>query len=164
MFDLADLQNYRDVSLVDFDSSIKDLEYDVDNLGNVATLSEDVLEQGTVFVFDISEGEMDEFSENHVNLDNSVNLYDHRLNHFIEKMKLSDLLNAKNKEFDKTPTYVLFVIWVLIFVILLFILSLYIVEDSLNLNIFVKAIIGLLLLFVFYFFFDNVYRFLSRNS
>ena len=164
MFDLDDLQNYRDVSLVDFDSSINDLEYDVDNLGNVATLSEDVLEQGTVFVFDISEGEMNEFSKNHVNLDISVNLYDHRLNHFIEKMKLSDLLNAKNKEFDKTPTYVLFVIWVLIFVILLFILYLYIVEDSLNLNLFVKAIIGLLLLFVFYFFFDNVYRFLSRNS
>ena len=160
MFDLDNLINYRDVSLVQFNDDIDDDEM----IDTIDSLSQDVLEQGTVFVFDISENEMDELSNNHDNLDISVNLYDHRLNNLSKKLDLTNLLNARNKEFDKTPTYILFVIWVLISIILLFVLGMYVVDDSLNLNLFVKAMISLLLLFVFYFFFNNVYRFLSRNS
>ena len=159
MFDLDNLINHRDVSLVQFNDDIDDKMIDT-----IDSLSQKVLEQGSEFVFDISENEMDDLSNNHYNLDISVNLYDHRLNNLSKKLDLTNLLNARNKEFDKTPTYILFVIWVLISIILLFVLGMYVVDDSLNLNLFVKAMISLLLLFVFYFFFNNVYRFLSRNS
>lgn len=160
MFDLDNLINYRDVSLVQFNDDIDNDEM----IDTIDSLSQKVLEQGSEFVFDISENEMDDLSNNHYNLDISVNLYDHRLNNLSKKLDLTNLLNARNKEFDKTPTYILFVIWVLISIILLFVLGMYVVDDSLNLNLFVKAMISLLLLFVFYFFFNNVYRFLSRNS
>lgn len=165
MIDLELLHNYE-VSLNHFQTDINELDFSSDSLQytNINELTNNVFTQGQYILREISYNELHDLSFNHNNLDISVNLYDHRLNHLSEILNLKELSNARNKHQSQSSTYTFFVIWFFILMLFIFIFCVYIVEDSLNLNIFTKSIIGILLIVVFYFLFHNIYSVLSRNS
>ncbi len=164
MIDLELLHNYE-VSLNHFQTHINELDFSSYSLQDeINDLTQNVFTQGQYILHEISNNEVVDLSVNQNNLDISVNLYDHRLNHLSEILNLKELSNARNKHQSQSSTYTFFVIWFFILMLFIFIFCVYIVEDSLNLNIFTKPIIGILLIVVFYFLFHNIYRVLSRNS
>ena len=156
MFTLNTLTTY-DTDLDVFDQNIAAMNA-VDISVNAET--QDLLGTGISIVGDIDQTYLDNLDVSRDELEGSLEKYDEKRNQLERLVGIQRVAAFKNKEAQLSSTYYLFVVWFFIMFILVSVLFIHIIEEQPQMNLFVKSLIHLVLLFVLFHIFYNMYRYL----
>lgn len=155
MFTLNTLTNY-DISLDVFDQNIAAMNA-VDISVNAET--QELLDRGISIVGDIDQTYLDNLYASRNELEGSLEKYDEKRNQLERLVGIQRVAAFKNKEAQLSSTYYLFVVWFFIMFILVSVLFIHIIEEQPQMNLFVKSLIHLVLLFVLYHILYNTYAY-----
>ena len=155
MFTLNTLTNY-DISLDVLDQTISEMNA-VDIAVNAET--QELLDRGISIVGDIDQTYLDNLDASRNELEGSLEKYDEKRNQLERLVGIQRVAAFKNKEAQLSSTYYLFVVWFFIMFILVSVLFIHIIEEQPQMNLFVKSLIHLVLLFVLYHILYNTYAY-----
>ena len=155
MFTLNNLTNY-DISLDVLDQTISEMNA-VDIAVNAET--QELLDRGISIVGDIDQTYLDNLDASRNELEGSLEKYDEKRNQLERLVGIQRVAAFKNKEAQLSSTYYLFVVWFFIMFILVSVLFIHIIEEQPQMNLFVKSLIHLVLLFVLYHILYNTYAY-----
>ena len=156
MFTLNTLTNY-DISLDVLDQNISEMNA-VDSAVNAETQA--LLDTGIAIVGDIDQTYLDNLDVSRNELEDALDKYDQTRNTLEQLKGIQQVAAFKNKEAQLSSTYYLSVVWFFIMFILVSVLFIHIIEEQPQMNLFVKSLIHLVLLFVLFHIFYNMYRYL----
>jgi len=155
MFTLNTLTNY-DISLDVLDQTISEMNA-VDIAVNAET--QELLDRGISIVGDIDQTYLDNLDASRNELEGSLEKYDEKRNQLERLVGIQRVAAFKNKEAQLSSTYYLFVVWFFIMFILVSVLFIHIIEEQPQMNLFLKSLIHLVLLFVLYHILYNTYAY-----
>ena len=153
MFTLNTLTNY-DISLDVLDQNISEMNA-VDSAVNAETQA--LLDTGIAIVGDIDQTYLDNLDVSRNELEDALDKYDQTRNTLEQLKGIQQVAAFKNKEAQLSSTYYLSVVWFFIMFILVSVLFIHIIEEQPQMNLFVKSLIHLVLLFVLYHILYNTY-------
>ncbi len=153
--DLNTLTTY-DTDLDVFDQNIAAMNA-VDISVNAET--QDLLGTGISIVRDIDQTYLNNLDASRNALETSLDTYDEKRNQLERLVGIQRVAAFKNKEAQLSSTYYLFVVWFFIMLILVSVLFIHIIEEQPQMNLFVKSLIHLVLLFVLYHILYNTYAY-----
>ncbi len=155
---LTTLTDY-DNSLATFDENINDLTMTgIDT--TVDTETQNLLNYGESILDDINTDHLTNLDISRTELEARLTQYDAKRNELEKRIGVINVFAFKNKEARLSSTYTLFVIWFFIMIILGSVLFIHIIEEQPQMNFFLKSLIHLVLLFVLFHIFYNMYRYL----
>lgn len=157
--DLNTLTTY-DTDLDVFDQNIAAMNA-VDS-SNVNVETQELLDRGISIVGDIDQTYLDNLDASRNALEGSegsLEKYDEKRNQLERLVGIQRVAAFKNKEAQLSSTYYLFVVWFFIMLILVSVLFIHIIEEQPQMNLFVKSLIHLVLLFVLYHILYNTYAY-----
>lgn len=155
MFTLNTLTTY-DTELDGLDQNILEMNA-VDSTVNAKT--QVLLGTGISIVGDIDQTYLDNLDASRNALETSLDTYDEKRNQLERLVGIQRVAAFKNKEAQLSSTYYLFVVWFFIMFILVSVLFIHIIEEQPQMNLFVKSLIHLVLLFVLYHILYNTYAY-----
>ena len=155
MFTLNTLTNY-DTSLDVLDQNISEMNA-IDSAVNAETQA--LLDTGIAIVGDIDQTYLDNLDASRNELEDALDKYDQTRNTLEQLKGIQRVAAFKNKEAQLSSTYYLFVVWFFIMFILVSVLFIHIIEEQPQMNLFVKSLIHLVLLFVLYHILYNTYAY-----
>lgn len=153
--------SYIDTSINNLDASINkiDSRTDVDDLSmNYFNILTDISNNYT------SGLSMSDICNNIDNMHEKMYSLDDLQNNSIEQIKKLDVLNAELNHKNTNYSYRLFVLWTFIFIIVLGTLIISIVETRENMNIMLKFVLFLFIIFIFYHIIYNFSLYITRNN
>ena len=126
---------------------------------NVNVETQELLDRGISIVGDIDQTYLDNLDASRNALETSLDTYDEKRNQLERLVGIQRVAAFKNKEAQLSSTYYLFVVWFFIMLILVSVLFIHIIEEQPQMNLFLKSLIHLVLLFVLYHILYNTYAY-----
>lgn len=153
--------NYIDTSINNLDASINNIV----NNSDVVDLSMNYFNILTDISNHYTSGlSMSDICNNIDNMHEKMYSLDDLQNNSIEQIKKLDVLNAELNHKNTNYSYRLFVLWTFIFIIVLGTLIISIVETRENMNIMLKFVLFLFIVFIFYHIIYNFSLYITRNN
>lgn len=157
---------YEDLNYID--TSINNLDASINNIVNNSDVVDLSMNYFNILT-DISNDYTDNLSmldicNNIDNMHEKMYSLDDLQNNSIEQIKKLDVLNAELNHKNTNYSYRLFVLWTFIFIIVLGTLIISIVETRENMNIMLKFVLFLFIVFIFYHIIYNFSLYITRNN